>query len=349
MPSQAVIIGGSEFQQDNAPLKSYDSFGVSAAEYYKTLNALEPFQGNCTLIPADGEHVDEDAVQDAISTAASRAKGADETLLLVYVGHGKAWADHHDNVLHLAMYKSREDRPAGWLEYSAIRRATSAKKDGLRIVIADCCYSNVLHSQGAGLDNVPEGIFALMERDQGVAVFTALAPNGSNVNASPEGCVQVDEEWRGCTHFSSHLLQVLNKGSRYAENVLSLGDVRDEIRESMRNCPPKLQSGLILQGPADSTPFVQNRLSPGALRDLPDWASEEKWVAGLKTGRQWPIETLLADERMAARVSLALWRIPEGRQNAHRIDSRAIETYTNDMDKYCAYWHIRDEVDGSHH
>jgi Caspase domain len=345
VPSKAVIIGGADFQQLHDPLTPYSSFGVSANELYGTFDTLAPFDGNCILVPARGGRVDKGEAEDAINRAAKEAKGAGDTLLVVYVGHGKAWPDHHDNMLHLAMYESRENRPSSWLEYSAIRYAMSPKKDGLRIFIADCCHSNVLHSMGTDTDNVPEGTFALMEQDQGTAIFTAVAPKGANVNASPYGCKEVDERWEGCTHFSSHLLHVLNKGSEHAQDILSLGDVRDEIRASMSRCPQKLRSGLILLGPADSTPFVKNRLSSEIPRKLPERTSKDQWVAALATGRQWPIEPLLEDPHLAAKVSLALWKVQEGRQNAHRIDAYAIKAYANDMDDYLAYWQIRDEVD----
>lgn len=344
MPSKAVIIGGSQFQPLHEPLMPYSSFGVSVHELYQTFNTLAPFEGNCVVVPAQGDQVDKGEAQDAINRAATEAKGAGDTLLVAYVGHGKAWPDHHDNMLHLAVYESREDRPASWLEYSAIRHAMAPKQDGLRIFIADCCHSHVLHEMGADSDNRHERTFALMEQDQGTAIFTAVAPKVANANANPYGCLEVDERWRGCTHFSSHLLHVLNKGSEHAQDILSLGDVRDEIRASMGKCPVNLRSGLILLGPADSTPFVKNRLSADIPRKLPERTSKEQWVAALATGRQWPIGPLMENAEMAAAVSLALWPVAEGRQNAHRIDSHAISAYANDMDKYCTYWHIRDEV-----
>ncbi|MEZ0114929.1 hypothetical protein ABH920_008964 [Catenulispora sp. EB89] len=345
MPSRAVIIGASEFQQGPEALASHDSFGESVRKYFEILDSLAPFQGNCTVIPPEGGRVDQVSVEVAIKAAAEEAKGADETLLVVYVGHGRAWPDIHDNLVHLAMYGSREDMASGWLEYSAIRRAMYPKQDGLRIFIADCCYSNLLPSMGSGDDTYPERTFALMERDQGTAIFTALDPNRKKVIANPLSCGRIDPDFKDCTHFSGHLLQVLSRGSRFAGDMLSLGDVRDEIRIAMRDCHFSPLAGLILRGPADSTPFVENCLSPDIPRELPKRTSREDWVTALRSGRSWPIETLMADPHIAAKVSLALWDSPEGRANAKRIDEEAIKLYADHLDDYLIYWNVRDGLE----
>jgi hypothetical protein len=337
-----VIIGDSEFEQGPDGLKPYPSFRVSAEKYFGLLNTLRPFEGNCVLVPSEGGGVRKTDVEKAVRNAAELAAGGDDLLLVVYVGHGNAWPDYHDNLVHLAVHESREGWPSGWLEYGALLHAMKPKREGLRIIIADCCYSNILHSMGPGEENVSGRAFALREQDRGTAVFTALDPSGRQVIANPIACDRLDEQWQGCTHFSGHLLQVLARGSRFADDMLSLGDVREAVRNSMSRCENHPRGGLILLGPTDSTPFVENKLPASVLREPRALISESDWVAALQSGRGLALDRLMADPRLAARVSLALWDTAEGRENAGRIDRLAIEDYAADLDKYGAYWFIRD-------
>lgn len=346
MSSQAVIIGDSRFRKGSGALKEYPSFRASAQRYYESLNKLVPFRGNCTLIPDPAEPdavVDADTVMDGIMNAVKEASGAEDTLLIVYVGHGMAWDNLHGNEVHLAMYGSRDDRPWSWLPYSSIRREIRKKKDGLRIFIADCCYSNFLHAQGAA-DHLPENAFALMEKDQATAIFTAVDPEGRNTTASPIGCELLDSPWRECTLFSGHFLKILSEGSRSAGDMLSLGDMRDEVRQAMEDCRGHQRGGLILRGGGDSTPFVENALSPDTPRVLPARTTRQDWVDALRTGRQWPIDKLLEQPEMAGWVSWDLWNDPEtaARNNASRIDREANRAYRGDSRKYATYWFVRD-------
>lgn len=348
MSSQAVIVGDTFFRGGPGALKQYDSFRASVRLYHETLDKLVPFKGRCTVIPDPADEdaiVDADTVMDAIMAAVKAASDADDTLLVVYVGHGMAWDNLHDNEVHLAMHGSRDERPWSWLPYSSIRREIRKKKDGLRIFIADCCCSNFLHAQGSGADNLGENAFALMEKDQATAIFTAVDPEGRNTTASPIGCERLDPRFRACTSFSGHFLQVLSQGSRSAGDMLSLGDMRDEVRQAMEDCRAGHPlGGLILRGGGDSTPFVQNALPPGTARELLVRTTRQDWVRDLRTGRQWSIDKLLEDPHMAGQVSLDLWNDPEpdAHRNATRIDHEANKLYRHSHQRYQDYWFVRD-------
>ncbi|NUP45729.1 MAG: hypothetical protein HOW97_00220 [Catenulispora sp.] len=346
MPSQAVIVGDSVFREGRGALQGYESFRESALLYDELLNNLDPFKGNCTLIPGrdtSAPGVDADTVMDAISDAVKKASAPEDTLLVVYIGHGIAWDDLHNGEVHLAMYGSRDGRPWSWLPYSSIRREMMRKHDGLRIVIADCCYSNFLHRQGGSVDDAPENSFAALDKANGTAVFTAVDPEGRDPKAWPKGCEKLSERMRRCTHFSGHFLQVLSDGSKTAGERLSLGDMRDGVVDEMRACKtPHPVGGLILRGLGDSVPFVQNALPDDKPRELPPRSTDEDWIRALRTGRRWPIKSLLEKPDQAGRVSLSLWTIPEAHENASRIDREANDAYRRDPGKYAMYWYVRD-------
>lgn len=351
MPSQAVIIGDSVFRDGPGALQAHDSFRASALLYDELLNKLDPFKGNCTLIPGRAEPsgaasstgVDADTVMDAISEAVKKASARDDTLLVVYIGHGMAWDNLHNSEVHLAMYGSREDRPWSWLPYSSIRREMMRKRDGLRIMVADCCYSNFLHRQGGTADDAPENSFAALDKANGTAVFTAVDPDGRDTNAWPKGCDTLSERMKDCTHFSGHFLQVLSEGSSTAGEKLSLGDMRDRVVDEMHRCQaPHPVGGLILRGLGDSVPFVQNPLPADVPRQPPARITDDDWITALRTGRRWPIKPLLEKPEQAGRVSLSLWTIPEAYENASRIDREANDAYRSDPRKYATYWYVRD-------
>src|SRR2546423_9077626 len=152
MASRAVIIGAADYahpQLDSPEIQ--DAVGASADEYLALLSRRNPFRapGACVSLKNPGSRAE---IMNAVLTAAKEANQPDDILLVVYVGHGRAWPHLYSDELHFAVGTSDPEQPWTWLEWRllawAMRRDQRGPDAGLRVLVADCCYTSRLTMGG---------------------------------------------------------------------------------------------------------------------------------------------------------------------------------------------------------
>jgi hypothetical protein len=304
-----VVIGTAEYDHEDLQRSVLSSaVAASARKYYETLTSRDPFRAPdaCVLLE---DPVSRDEVMGAVLSAADVACGPDDVLLVVFVGHGYAWPTLYSDELHFAVRRSEPERPWTWLQWRllawAMRRDQRGPQAGLRVLVADCCYTSRL-TMGAGGGRTPTGL-PLADIDKGLAVFTPSQPTSTEVHAYPKGCRSLGEPWSTFTAFSGHLLKVLHDGSSRSGEYMLLGEVRDALRKSMTDCPDHEHdvAGLLMLGPNEETPFIENAVPvDDRVRKTP--VTFEEHIADLEAGRSLRMDRLVADPELAARLRLWL-------------------------------------------
>lgn len=339
MASRAVIIGPSRYAVGSG-LEPHQEIRQSAQCYGEMLGQDQRWAGRVEVVPEEGLGTIND-VMDVVQRAAERVEKGD-TFMVVYVGHGAYWGDVPGGQVHFAVDSSRKQLPYTWLSSWYIYRAMQRSKAKLKVLIADCCYSNFLPALGdedGGLRGV------LNERNYGTCVLTAVKEYSL---AQAEGCRSrnLPEELQRCTPFSGHLLNVLRKGSADHKEFLSLGVIRDTVHAEMANCDyhhPDLPR-MILNDAGDKAALFTNRMERSRREPepvdhpvtVPDWADG----IVVESFDESNLEVLFANPVMAGQVVKYLFRRPDqlGRDKAQDVHERASERYREQDDRWASYW-----------
>lgn len=345
MASRAVIIGASTFADPKLQSDELNAAaGASAAKYRDLLGSRDPFRqpGACDLVIDPGSR---NEVMNRLLAAAEVANEPDDVLLVVYVGHGKTWPHLYDEELHLAVGSSDAEQPWTWLEWRllswAMRRGQRGPQAGLRVLVADCCYTSKLTMSG-GDDAVHTGL-PLGDTDKGLAVFSPSRARSDKVYTFPKGCQSLGEPWSDYTAFSSHFLKVLHDGSERSGEHMLLGEVRDALIRSMKDCRDSDHDipGLRADGPNDATPFIENAV-PLKNRVWKIPVTFEDHIADLEAGRSLQVDNVLDDPALAAR----LWRWLSARprdETARANVARLNRAFNERASVECSarYWKLR--------
>lgn len=347
MASRAVIIGAADYthRQLNSP-ELHGAVDASAAQYLDLLRSRDPFRspGACVPVPNPGSR---DEVMNAVLDAADTASDPDDVLVVVYIGHGKAWPHLYSDELHFAVSTSDPEQPWTWLEWRllawAMRRDQRGPDAGLRVLVADCCYTSRL-TMGGTAGEARTGL-PLQDADKGLAVFSPSRPTSSEVRTFPRGCRTLGEPWSTCTAFSGHFLKVLHDGSERSGEYMLLGEVRDALHKSMKDCrdPDSHHDvpGLEMQGPNDKTPFVENAVP---LRDRV-WkrpVTLADHVADLEAGRSLQVDRIISDPVLAA--DLWRWLTVRRRDEAAQANVARLDAAINEQasaETYARYRRLR--------
>ncbi|MBW8800973.1 MAG: hypothetical protein JF597_47705, partial [Streptomyces sp.] len=125
MASRALVIGVGTYGEESG-IQGYPTIEASARAYGAAL-ARDPRWGAAERSPVLGpdEVQTADDVMCALQEAAAAGEGPEDTLLVVYVGHGAYWQDVPGGQVHFAVGSSRVSEPWTWLSawyvYRAIR------------------------------------------------------------------------------------------------------------------------------------------------------------------------------------------------------------------------------------
>jgi hypothetical protein len=333
MVSRAVVIGPSKYAADSG-IASHLEIGNSARVYGEVL-ADDGRWG-----PGRVEVVTEDrlsAINDVMGTvqqAAERAEPGD-TLLVIYIGHGAFWDDVPGAQVHFAVGSSRRREPYTWMSSWYVYRAIRKSRASLKVLIADCCYSNLL-PQLSVEDGTLRG--ALGEINEGTCVLTAVK---SIDEASAAGCSQLTEDLAECTPFSGHLLHVLKSGTDDHNDELTLGLIRDAVGRDMRGCGTRHDlPRMTLNDAREGMPLFTNRRKPTQRNRPPSVpASAQEWVKTMMRDSDYELDELLADPGKAGKVVALLSEEADeaGPLIATRVNERANQLF-RDPALFALYW-----------
>ncbi|MFI7410180.1 hypothetical protein ACIBU0_16100 [Streptomyces sp. NPDC049627] len=331
MASRALVIGVGTYDDDSG-IHSYPTIEASARAYGAAL-ARDPRWGaaaeSSVLDPERARTAD--GVMRALHEAAAAGEGPQDTLLVVYVGHGAYWQDVPGGQVHFAVGSSRVSEPWTWLSAWYVYRAIRKSKAGLKVLIADCCYSNLLPHLGT--DSALPG--ALGTPFQGTCVLTAV---GGNVhNAWADACANLPRPLDTCTPFSGHLLNVLGQGMPDHPDDLTLGALRAGIDESMQECGVHHTPRMLLNDASEAAKLFTNH-AKGRRPRVRTPESVDQWVRELHLNGDRTVPDLMSRPELAGRVVVQLKKGDEqSRALARRVDRKAAELLTNPAD-FVAYW-----------
>lgn len=343
MGHQALVIGVGDYRSDS--LASYPTITASARQYGEVFRQ-EDFMGpdGCRVLTED-EVRTTNGVMDALEEAAART-GPDDHLVVVYVGHGMRWRDLSAKETHFAVGTSEAEKPWKWLSSSYFYHVMRSARAGLKVLIADCCYSDLLLSLGGAeaaqgdlrgeLPGGAAGLGVLGTPQRGTCVFTALKDGGRDHRASAAACRELGEGFRQCTPFSGHLLQLLQNGTSENVNHFTIGQLREKVGDSMRGCPTGHRlPRMLLNDATDDMPIFPNRMEEGRRAKERTPRAPDEWIAVLRFDRVSRLPELLRDEWMAGDVvaRLLAQRDRDSRTLARYIQAKASEEY-RDSDRF---------------
>lgn len=331
MTSRAVVIG--PWNYADTDIASHEEIRNSARKYADVLGN-DPKWGDGRVICVPPESLS--SISDVMTTV---QRAADETtaggtLLVIYVGHGMRWKDIPGDQVHFAVESSRSREPYTWLSSWYVYRAIRMSKATLKVLIADCCNSNMLPDLGDGDDDgsLP-GV--LGEEDEGTCVLAA-AKNNPKVPA--EGCLRLkDEDLRACTPFSGHLLQILQSGTRNHNDELTIGMIRDALRGEIARCGTHDKPKIRLNDARESVPLFTNHMPVRERRRPLNPDSVEEWVETLKQESGFSLEPLFRDPRKAGEVVALLFGEPGSRRIALDVNESANRSFKHPA-LFARYW-----------
>ncbi|MFG2695270.1 hypothetical protein [Kitasatospora sp. NPDC048407] len=332
MASRALVIGPGEYAEDSG-LPGHPTIRASALMYGHALagDAMWGPESYRVLVGEQARTADD--VMRALQGAAD-ATGPEDVLLVVYVGHGQYWSDVPGGQVHFSVGSSYKDKPWTWLSSWYLYRAMRKAKARLKVLIADCCYSNMLPILSGGDEAlVLPGV--LGRRDEGSCVFTAVR----NVRAADaEGCSSLPAPLDRCTPFSGHLLRVLQGGTKDHKDRLTIGLLREAVRREMEDCAHQAP-GMLLNDARDGTPLFTNQMER-RLRDQSQVpASAEDWIRHLMLDQDYLLDVLFGDERMVGDIVGTLSRRPDDASQslARHLDEKA-NTRFQEAETFARYW-----------
>lgn len=342
MTDRALIIGSARYQEGSG-IQSYDEIDASASLYRKVLTEKQGWDPETVTVFHQDQPRSVDVVMDVIQDAADAGREEDDdTLLVVYVGHGMHWPDVPGAQVHFAVGSSRLSMPHTWLSawyvYHAIRSSWATRKT----LIADCCFSNFLPNLGgaANRDALNTRLMAAMGAPpKGTCVLAATTGNEDYV--SPAGCADMVSEFKNCTPFSGHLLRILSEGTNFGDDDLTLQVVRDALVTEMEHCGTQhAEPGMISTGSADRSVFRNHKQGAERVAEA-QLHTVDDWVAFLGTRELRDFTRLLKDPATAGQVvARILSRRGENttaRANALRA-SRSADEQFRDPSVFAQYW-----------
>lgn len=340
MASRALVIGAGSYE-DGSGIPGYPTIGASALKYGEVLSRDDRWEpGSCRVLSA-AETRTADSVMTELQRTADET-GPEDTLLVVYVGHGMYWNDlPTKDQVHFAVGSSYQAKPWTWLSSWYVYRVMRKARARLKVLIADCCYSDLLQALGGGVGDGTPLLGVLGERGagSGSCVFTALK-DGNGHFAPAEGCPNLPPGFSDCTPFSGHLLHLLQAGTRDHADSFTIGHLREAVKAGMESCATRhMVPKMVLNDASESTPIFTNKMD-SARRDpqrKPVKAGE--WVEILRVDRDSRLPELLRDERKAGEVVhfLRARADYESRELAHHLEARASVTYA-DAGVFARYW-----------
>lgn len=334
MASRAVVIGTSAYAATSG-IDGHPSIGASARMYGEILAGDAMWGPDCCRVLGEDDARTADGVMRALQEAADETGPAD-TFLVVYVGHGQYWSDLPGGQVHFSVGSSYRDRPWTWLSSWYVYRVMRRAKARLKVLIADCCYSNLLPQLGE--EAVLPGI--LGELDEGTCVFTAV--KNTTFYASADGCAALPGRLAECTPFSGHLLNVLQHGTKHYNHQLTIGLLREAVRKEMEHCAAAQHQvpRMSLNDAREGTPLFTNRMEPRQRDKAPQRPVDPAdWVTSLMLDRDSLLDELLTDERKTGDVVAILSTRPDeaSRHLARHIDIRANKAFTSPR-AFARYW-----------
>lgn len=333
MAFRAVVIGPARYAEDSG-IDSHPSIGESARMYGEVLAGDGMWGTDSCRVLGEDEVQTADGVMRALQQAAD-ATGPDDILLVVYVGHGQYWSDLPGAQVHFSVGSSHRDKPWTWLSSWYVYRVMRKARARLKVLIADCCYSNLLPQLGE--EPLLPGV--LGELDEGTCVFTAV----KNANfASADGCSALPGDLAKCTPFSGHLLRILQDGTKDYNHQLTIGLLREAVKKEMESCTAARHQvpRMSLNDARDGTPLFTNRMEPRRRDQVPQLpVAPEDWVKTLMLDRDSRLDELLKDEQKTGDVVALLSARPDeaGRHLARHIDARANNAFTSPH-AFARYW-----------
>jgi hypothetical protein len=336
MTSRALIIAPSEYQDPG--ITSYEEIANSGRRYEEFLKEDRLWKDSRIERLTKEQLTSTSSVMDAV-TAAANAADKDDTLLVIYVGHGYRWADIPDADVHFAVESSRSDAPYTWLSTWYLYRAMRQSEASLKVLITDCCYSNYLNALGPGdlAEKVNDySLGAFRDETSGTCVLTAVKGRERRAQATRCESGRLPSQYRDCTPFSGHLLNVLSKGLDNDKN-LTLGMISRAVKVDMAKCSPHHPEPRMAKNDVpDETPLFSNHARRSLGLSTP--ITEDDWVEFIRQDRIYDLDDLLKEPEIAGRVYARLCD-PSGdwREVAQRLNDRADQRY-GDPDLFARYW-----------
>ncbi|MGW3202021.1 hypothetical protein ACWDBD_47465 [Streptomyces sp. NPDC001118] len=333
MASRAVVIGPARYAVDSG-MDGHPPIGASARMYGEVLAGDEMWGTDCCRVLTEDEVQTADGVMRALQEAADET-GPDDIFLVVYVGHGQYWSDVPGAQVHFSVGSSYRDKPWTWLSSWYVYRVMRKARARLKVLIADCCYSNLLPQLGE--EPVLPGVLGAL--DEGTCVFTAV----KNANFAPaDGCSALPGNLAKCTPFSGHLLHVLQDGTKDHNHQLTIGLLREAVKKELENCTGAQHQvpRMSLNDARDGTPLFTNQMELKKRDPVPQLPVEPSdWVKTLLMDRDSRLDELLKDERKTGDVVALLSSRPDeaSRHLARHIDVRANQAF-NSPHAFARYW-----------
>ncbi|MGW0708569.1 hypothetical protein ACWD4G_21900 [Streptomyces sp. NPDC002643] len=334
MASRALVIGVGRYDEDSE-IPGYSTIEASAKAYGTVLGRDPRWEASAgpTVLKPD-EVRTADSVMRALGKAVAAGEGAEDTLLVVYVGHGAYWPDVPGAQVHFAVGSSRANEPWTWLSAWCVYRAMRQSKAGLKVLIADCCYSNVLPQLGR--ESVLPG--ALGTRFRGTCVLTAVG--GSVHNAWAYACENLPEPLNTCTPFSGHLLNVLGQGMPEHFGDLTLGALRTGVEEDIRGCGAGVhhRPRMLLNDVPEATALFTNHAEQRRTQSRA-LVTADDWVRELRLNVERDLDDLMRSPELLGEVVAILSNADDegSHELACRVDRKAGELLTTPAD-FVTYW-----------
>lgn len=324
MASRALVIGPSAYARDSG-IEDHRTIAASAALYGEVLARDELWgPGSCRVLGSD-EVETVGGVMRALQETAAATKPQD-ILLVVYVGHGQYWQDLRDDQVHFSVGSSYRSQPWTWLSSCYVYHVMRKSPAKLKVLIADCCYSSLLPQLGE--EQVLPG--AIGRREEGTCVFTA---GKSMHSVSAEACPELPGPMARCTPFSGHLLNILARGTLNHNSRLTIGMLREAVKNEMEGCGTDHQTPrMSLNDASEGTALFINRMEPHRRPPAPSLPDRpEEWVEQLRQDRESHLPELLKDECRTGDVVALLSRDrdAESQRLARYISDRANTAFSS--------------------
>ncbi|WP_330335911.1 hypothetical protein [Streptomyces sp. NBC_00557] len=340
MASRALVIAPGEYQP-GSNIPGWPTIAASGRMYREVLAGDELWGADgCRVLDPD-EAGTIDGVMRALEETAAEV-GPSDTLLVVYVGHGACWGDvPAGDQVHFSVGTSQDRAPWTWLNSWYVYRAMRKSAAGLKVLIADCCYSHRLGDLGpAGEEPKLPGVMG--RQFEGTCVLSALGQDAALAGplASAAGCPGLPAPFDQCTPFSGHLLNVLARGTRDRKDHLTFGLLREAIKAEMEKCTAgHPQPRMVLRDAPDGTQIFTNRMAADQRVDPSLPTDRHGWIDWLKGDPDARIPYLLKDECTTADVVATLCDRgdDDSLKLAEHIDIRANEAYRS-PDTFARYF-----------
>jgi ABC-type nitrate/sulfonate/bicarbonate transport system permease component len=215
--TKVILLGASVFPQDPIRLQELPAVRRNIVALRNIFEDPEMIG-----IPAQNiyEMVDQGTSGEIAAAIAKAAKGASEGLIFYYAGHGLIALNSGDFIL-ATRDTSEEYAAYNGLPFEKIRQAIADSPARKKLLILDCCFS------GRALQGAMGTEAAAQAASIDVKGTYSIAAAPSNALAS----APIGERY---TAFSGALIQTLYNGVEAKKEFLSLEDIFQEVRRTLR-------------------------------------------------------------------------------------------------------------------